>query len=73
MNDETAWKLASKGARLNYKEIIRAAHGEAVTFNNMVPTFSVSKKDPTFVTRIITATADYITRVPRDDDPLFVT
>lgn len=73
MNDESAWKLASKGARLNFKEIIRAAHGEAVTFNNMVPTFSVSKKDPTFVTRIITATADDITRVPRDDDPLFET
>ncbi len=65
------WKIASKGARLTHGEIIDAAHGKPVIFNSMVPTFSVMKKDPAFVSRVIKSTVEDITTVPEKDDPLF--
>ena len=71
VNDVSAWKKACKGADLNYKEIIRAAHGEKVTFNNKAPTFSMLRKEPTFVSRVITNTVEDITTVPADDDPKY--
>ena len=67
-----AWKLASKGARLSHKDLIRIAAGETVNFTNEVPTFSVNKKKPTFVHRDIQQTASDITTVPRCYDPKFV-
>ena len=69
--NNSQWKIASKGARLTYKEIIRAAHGEAVMFNAKVPTFSVLKKEPTFINRVIRSTVEDIKTVPEKDDPLF--
>ena len=67
----SAWKMASKGARLTHREMIKIASGEKVQFNNIVPTFSMSKSKPTFVSREIRATASDITTVPRAYDPKF--
>jgi len=68
---KTAWKIASKGARLTFREIIKIASGEKILYNNPVPTFSVSKAKPTFVHREIQATASDIRVVPRGYDPTF--
>lgn len=71
--DASSWKIASKGARLDYQQIIEAANGKEVFYNSIAPTFSVLRKEPTFVNRIITDTFEDITTVPRKDDPMFET
>lgn len=71
-NSKNAWKIASKGARLTYKELIRIAAGKIVKYKNIVPTFSMSKENPTFVERDIKATASDVRIVPRRFDPMFV-
>jgi hypothetical protein len=73
MNDKASWKIASKGARLNYADLIKVASGQVVTFRNMAPTFSVSKVAPTFISRDIKATAGDSRVVPRKFDPKYVT
>lgn len=70
-NSEKSWKLASKGARLNFRDLIKIAAGETVHFENIAPTFSATKKKPTFVERDIKATAQDIRFVPRRFDPMF--
>ena len=70
-NQKSSWKLASKGARLTYSDLIQIASGEAVQFNNIVPTFSMSKSEPTFVRRVIRGTASDIRKVPRSVDPKY--
>lgn len=50
------WKTASKGARLSAPEIIRAARGETVKFVPEVPTYSIFREAPVFVTRSIKRT-----------------
>lgn len=67
-----AWKIASKGAKLDYKDLIVIADGGRVHFKNDAPTFSTSKKEPTFVEREIIKTARDIRIVPRAIDPMFV-
>ena len=66
------WKMASKGARLTYRDLIAIADGQTVTFHNPAPTFSASKKEPTFVKRKIRATAADASKIPRNIDPKFV-
>lgn len=70
-NSPDAWKIASKGARLTFKEIIRIAAGETVQYNNIVPTFSVNKQRPSFVHREIRQTASDIRTVPKFNDPKY--
>ena len=70
-NTVKSWKMASKGARLNYKDLIEIASGKTVTFNSMAPTFSVSKSEPTFVDREIRETAQDVRFVPKRFDPLY--
>jgi DNA polymerase elongation subunit (family B) len=48
------WKIASKGARLEWREILDLCNGEAIEWENDAPTFSV--KGTHFVTRTIRAT-----------------
>jgi len=67
------WKMASKGARLEFDDLIKIAAGEKVQYNNIVPTFSMSKEKPTFVSREIKATASDIRIVPRRFDPKYET
>lgn len=70
-NKKEAWKIASKGARLTYKELIRIAAGKIIKYKNIVPTFSMSKENPTFVERDIKATASDVRIVPRRFDPMY--
>jgi len=65
------WKLASKGAKLDHEDLIRIAAGEKVQYNNIVPTFSMSKAKPTFVSREIKITASDIRTVPKGYDPKY--
>lgn len=65
------WKIASKGARLTYRDLIKIAAGETVHFQNDAPTFSTSKRQPTFVSRDIKATASDIRTVPKRYDPKY--
>jgi len=71
-NGPTNWKVASKGAKLNHKEMIRVAAGKTVRYQNIAPTFSMSKANPSFIERDIKATASDIRRVPRRFDPKYV-
>lgn len=50
------WKTASKGARLTPDEIVRAARGESVKFVPEVPTYSIFREQPLFVSRYIKRT-----------------
>ena len=70
-NIKASWKMASKGARLDYTDLIKIAAGEKVQFNNIVPTFSMSKEKPTFVSREIKTTAADVRFVPRRYDPKY--
>jgi len=70
-DNKKSWKVASKGARLGFKELIKIAAGGVVEFNSMAPTFSVSKEGPVFVDREIKNTASDIRIVPRRFDPMF--
>ena len=65
------WKMASKGARLEFDDLIKIAAGEKVNYNNIVPTFSMSKEKPTFVSREIKSTASDIRFIPRAYDPKY--
>jgi hypothetical protein len=49
-------KLATKGAKLTYEEIVRVARGETVVWRNQAPTFSIGSATK-FVVRNIRATA----------------
>lgn len=71
MHNKKAWKVASKGAKLTYRDLIKIAAGEQITFLNDAPTFSASKLKPTFVERNIKSTASDIRIVPRRFDPMF--
>jgi hypothetical protein len=68
----SSWKIASKGARLNHKQIMQIARGKLIHFKNDAPTFSASKSQPVFVDRHIKSTAADIRHVPRDVDPKYV-
>lgn len=52
---ENRCKIASKGVKLNEKEIFRVAMGEEITYKNIAPTFSV-KNETTFLERKIKLT-----------------
>jgi len=70
-DDEKRWKIASKGARLNEKDLIKIAAGKTITFRSNVPTFSIAKSQPTFMERNIVSTAGDSRIVPRRFDPMF--
>lgn len=55
--DTGKFKIASKGAKLNAEQIQRVANGETVIYNPLVPTYSLTTKAPTFVTRDLRRTA----------------
>jgi hypothetical protein len=69
---KSSWKIASKGARLNHKQIMQIARGKLIHFKNDAPTFSASKSQPVFVDRHIKSTAADIRIVPREVDPKYV-
>jgi hypothetical protein len=71
-NGATNWKLASKGAKLNHREMIKIAAGNTVHFQNIAPSFSMAKANPRFIARNIKATASDIRSVPRRFDPKYV-
>jgi len=71
MNDSDAWKIASKGARLTFEDLIKVGNGEPVKFRSKAPTFSVAKSEPTFINRLIKGTAADSRIVPLDYDPQF--
>lgn len=71
MNDPTAWKLASKGARITHQDIIQIGAGKMITYKSMAPTFSVSKEKPTFLVREIRPTAEDSRIVPVEYDPQY--
>jgi hypothetical protein len=71
LNEKASWKLASKGARLEFSDLIKIASGEKVNYNNIVPTFSMNKSKPTFVSRQIKGTASDIRFIPRRYDPKY--
>ena len=73
MRKKSAWKVASKGARLEFKDIIRVAAGKPVTWKSIAPTFSVAKSEPSFISRDIKATAGDSRIVPRRYDPKYDT
>lgn len=43
LDDKDKWKTASKGVRLDYKEIIRVAQGETIKYMALAPTFSLKR------------------------------
>jgi len=51
-----AWKIATKGARLTPKEVIKVAQGEEIMYYPEVPTYSINRP-PRFVTRRLNKTA----------------
>lgn len=65
------WKIASKGAALDHNDMQKMAAGTLVMYDNIAPTFSTSKSEPSFVSRELRMTATDITQVPPDIDPLF--
>ena len=69
--DASHWKLASKGARLTYADLIEIASGKAVQYNSIAPTFSMAKSKPTFISREIKITASDIRFVPKRFDPKY--
>ncbi len=71
MTDPSAWKLASKGARITYENIIKIGAGRSVVYKSMAPTFSVAKAKPTFLRREIRATATDSRLVPVEFDPQY--
>ncbi len=71
MLKESAWKIASKGSRLTFKQIIKVAAGERVFWKSIAPTFSVAKSEPTFIGREIKSTAGDSRHVPRKYDPKY--
>ena len=68
---KSSWKIASKGARLNHKQIVQISRGKLIHFKNDAPTFSASKRQPVFVDRHIKATAADIRYIPREIDPKY--
>ncbi len=69
--DESRWKVASKGARLNAEDLIKIAAGKTVTYRSIAPTFSVAKSKPTFLSRDIKATVADSRYIPRRFDSTF--
>lgn len=65
------WKMASKGAKLTHKDMIKIASGKTIKYKNVAPTFSMNKANPTFIERDIKATASDIRTVPRRFDPKY--
>lgn len=68
---EPTWKIASKGVGFHSltdgpQKMAELAAGSKVNFTPQVPTYSVSRQEPKFITRSITATAKDIRKVPID-------
>ncbi len=53
--NKNKWKTASKGARLDSKEIILVAEGKEVIYDPFAPTYSV-RHEPRFTQRRIVRT-----------------
>lgn len=66
------WKKATKGASLSADELLTIVRGGEIKFLPPVPTFSVHHQTPRFIPRVIRATANDITVVPRELDPMYV-
>lgn len=54
--EKEKYKISSKGAKLSANEIFSIAKGETILYKNIAPTFSVGKKEPTFIERTIRMT-----------------
>lgn len=71
MNKKSSWKIASKGSRLEFADILKVAAGETVNWKSIAPTFSVAKSEPSFISREIKETAGDSRIVPRRYDPKY--
>lgn len=61
---EQNWKIACKGTRLTPQEIIDVANGKTVTYRPQVPTYSVTRENPTFINRNIKGTYQNMSQAP---------
>lgn len=60
-------KIAHKGIRATGKDIVDlVTSGKSIVYNPQAPTFSVKKSEPYFNTRIVTMTAEDMSKVPHD-------
>jgi DNA polymerase elongation subunit (family B) len=71
MKDAAAWKIARKGSRLEFADILKVANGQTVNWRSIAPSFSVAKSEPQFIRRDIKATAGDSRHVPRRYDPKY--
>jgi hypothetical protein len=56
--DTNEWdKVACKGVQLTAEQIIRAAKGEKIRFDPLVPTYSITRPEPRFISRSVRVTA----------------
>ena len=55
-DDAGAWKIASKGVRIDSANIIKAARGGTVEYRPQVPTYSALRETPIFINRNISNT-----------------
>jgi hypothetical protein len=58
------WKVACKGVDLTAEEIVRAANGETVLYDPEVPTYSIHRDLPIFISREVRNTFRDIRHVP---------
>lgn len=62
--DKKNWKIASKGTKLTPDEITHTAQGEKIMYRPQVPTYSVTRDQPTFINRSITGTYQDMSQAP---------
>lgn len=55
--DAKEWKTASKGTKLTAAQIVEVAQGKTVTFSPEVPTYSIHRPQPIFISRTVRNTA----------------
>jgi hypothetical protein len=56
-NEYAYWKLASKGVDLSPSELIQVATGTTVKYSPLVPTYSIKRETPVYVSRDVRRTA----------------
>jgi hypothetical protein len=56
-NEYKYWKLASKGVDLSPSELIQVATGHTIKYSPLVPTYSVKRETPMYVSRDVRKTA----------------
>lgn len=62
-------KIASKGSKLQYDDIVKIVNGETVEWKSVAPSFSVGNGGVNFVTRKIQSTVKKRVIEPENDLP----